>query len=331
MVFKEATLCKIMDWKTASTPTTISDIVGQGNFTNDLHTWSAHGEWPTSALLLVGPPGTGKTSSARLIAQLMFGQLNHIDYFETNGSDDRGIEFIRGTFKTALKSKPIDTVNRKLILIDEADGLTPVAQDAMRQLMENHNERCLVILTANEQNKIRPAIQSRCKIYNFTRVSKEEGAARLWDVLKQMTDGGTHYTDEVLTTWGQQLPRMVEHFQGDMRACLNFLMWLSIEPDSCEERLNELEAEVHVDMSSIILTNRWMELRQSLYQSLNSGKTLRSTMTAFYQDIHMWNDEAYYDVIAAYGDVMKDVYTWPGTDHSFCDYMVAKIRKEVIQ
>ena len=110
-------------WSEKARPIRIDEIVGQTTLVNDVKSWLVQG-WP-SALLLVGPYGTGKTSTARVIAREMLGEdFNEFNYVEINGSDDRGIDFIRNDLKTLLRTKPIG-VERKVVLIDEADGLTP--------------------------------------------------------------------------------------------------------------------------------------------------------------------------------------------------------------
>ena len=132
-------------WSELARPKIITDIVGQTDLVQDVQHWKVDNRWPT-ALLFVGPPGTGKTSTARVIANEMLGEYNNdFNFFETNGSDDRGIDFVRTELKTLLRTKPVG-VDRKIVLIDEADGLTSSAQDAMRQLIETYSSNVLVIL-----------------------------------------------------------------------------------------------------------------------------------------------------------------------------------------
>jgi DNA polymerase III delta prime subunit len=315
-----------MNWNEATELREPSDLVGQPGIEYDLGLWEHTQKLPDSHLLFVGPPGTGKTSTARLIARMMLSEgTKSINYHETNGSDDRGIDFIRGVFKTAMKTKPIGD-ERKILVIDEADGLTTAAQDAMRQLMEDYKSNCLVILTANEQNKIRPAIQSRCKVYNFRRVLSKIGAGRLWDILKK--------TDHpCLKEWSPHLERVVELHDGDMRACLNLLGSLEAgfgSADGLLAALRHLESIAKLDGEDIekILTGEWRQLQQHLYQSLRDGTSLRSTMHALYDGLQDYTEDTFFDAMVAYGDVMTELHEWPGNDYSFCDYMVAAIRRE---
>ena len=314
-------------WSEKARPIRIDEIVGQTTLVNDVKSWLVQG-WP-SALLLVGPYGTGKTSTARVIAREMLGEdFNEFNYVEINGSDDRGIDFIRNDLKTLLRTKPIG-VERKVVLIDEADGLTPAAQDAAKQLMETYASNALVIMTGNELEKIRPAIRSRCRTYTFKPVGKIEGAARLWDVLSLVG-----VSEDVKSGWSNDLPNLVEIMSGDLRASLNLLESLPRDKEALTERLKDITAIKSDDFAMLAIEGKWMKIRSNLHELLDSGVPLRSVMSSFYRDIRgMFNasitDTTLFDIMCAYGDVMLNIYTWPQGDDAFCDYMVANMRKEV--
>ena len=104
-----------MSWVETTRPIRITDLVGQSTLTNDMQTWKNNRRWPT-ALLFVGPSGTGKTSAARIIGRNVLDDFfDDMNYIETNGSDDRGIDFVRVDLKNALRTKPVGA-KRKVIL-----------------------------------------------------------------------------------------------------------------------------------------------------------------------------------------------------------------------
>ena len=294
-------------WSEKARPNHIDEIVGQSTLVNDVKSWLVQG-WP-SALLLVGPYGTGKTSTARVIAREMLGEnYNELNYVEINGSDDRGIDFIRNDLKTLLRTKPIG-VERKVVLIDEADGLTPAAQDAAKQLMETYASNALVIMTGNELEKIRPAIRSRCRTYTFKPVGEMEGAARLWDVLSLVG-----VSEDVKSGWSDDLPNLVGIMSGDLRASLNLLESLPRNKESLSERLKDISAMKLDNFAALAIEGKWMS---SFYKDI--GEMFNASIT----------DTTLFDIMSAYGDVMLNIYTWPQGNHAFCDYMVARMRKEV--
>ena len=109
-------------------------------------------------LLFVGNPGTGKTTLARVIVNDILG----CNYLYINASDESGIDTIRHNITNFAQTKSFDG-GIKVIILDEADGLTTQAQSALRNTMETYAKYCRFILTANYKHKIIPALQSRCQ------------------------------------------------------------------------------------------------------------------------------------------------------------------------
>jgi len=305
-----------MSWVEAARPLLVNELVGQTDLTNDISTWIENDMWPT-ALLFVGPSGTGKTSASRIIARSMLGSFyDSMNYIETNGSDDRGIDFVRNDLKDTLRTKPVGP-HRKVILVDEADGLTTAAQNAARQLIETYSKNALVIFTANDESKITPAIKSRCTVYRFKPISNEEGAARLWDILASMKLS-------TISTWGKDLPLLVELMQGDLRACINLLEVLPRKSDALEKRLLKLQKLQDENIMEYVENNEWDKIRRNLHSGLNDGVPLRNLLQGLYNQIRK---KFRYDIMKAYGDVMLHIYAWPAGDYAFCDYLVAKMKE----
>ena len=304
-----------------SQPQILSDLAGLETLVKDANTWKQKG-FP-QALLFAGPAGTGKTSASHVIAKYMLGEnYDAINFIESNASDDRGIDFVRSELKTAMRSKGLG-VSRKVILLDEADGLTSAAQDAMRQLIEKYSKNALIIMTCNEIEKIRPAIRSRCKIYRFKPVSPEDGAKRLYTLLPPM-----HQRDVV----SYSLHKLVELMNGDLRACIMFLD--SIDIDDLVDRVEMLQALTADNSAQLASDGDWEKLRRNLHGLLNTGQSLHQVLYGFYKNIysHFDDDDSLdniWDIMAAYGDVMIHKHTWAGDDYSYLDYMVAKMKKEI--
>jgi DNA polymerase III delta prime subunit len=112
-------------------------------------------------LLLSGTAGVGKTTVAKALCE----EAGY-DYIFINGSNDRGIDTLRGTIISYASSVSL-TGNRKVIIIDEADNLTPDAQKALRGVIEDFASNCSFIFTCNFKNRIMDAIHSRCTCIDF--------------------------------------------------------------------------------------------------------------------------------------------------------------------
>lgn len=112
-------------------------------------------------LLMHGTAGVGKTSAAKAL-------MNEInaDYIVINASKDRNIDILRTKIQDYASTVSFGE-GRKFVILDEADGLSPMVQDALRNFMEEFASNCGFILTCNHLNKIKDALQSRCTLIPF--------------------------------------------------------------------------------------------------------------------------------------------------------------------
>jgi DNA polymerase III delta prime subunit len=146
-------------WVEKFRPHTINDCILPTVLKNQFEAMLRQSDIPN--LLLVGSPGTGKTT----VARAMIEQLD-ADCYLINGSLKGNIDTLRNDIANYASSVSFKK-KRKYVILDEADYLTHVTQPALRNFMEEYAKNCGFILTANYKNKIIPALQSRCSVIEF--------------------------------------------------------------------------------------------------------------------------------------------------------------------
>lgn len=165
-------------WVEKYRPKRINDIIQQDEVIKVLNNTIESGELPH--LLFFGPPGTGKTSTILAISMQLFGpKLIDDRVIELNASDDRGISIVRNKIisfaKHSLGSKDprYPCPNFKIVILDEADAMTPEAQAALRTIMEKMSRITRFCFICNYDTQIIDPISSRCMKFRFKPICKK--------------------------------------------------------------------------------------------------------------------------------------------------------------
>ena len=192
-----------MLWTEKYRPSTINELIGQDKFVSDVKNWDT-----MPNLLLYGSAGVGKTAAANVIANRILGDEKQSNFFEINASDDRKLETVRTTIKEVATSLKVGNVPHKIILLDEMDGMTPDAQNALKRIMERYSHNVRFIITCNHSHKIIAPLQSRCANYGFIALSNEDIKGVLIDILKK--ENKPQPEEKYFDTF-------IKGLQGDMR------------------------------------------------------------------------------------------------------------------
>ena len=171
-------------------------------------------------LLFTGAPGTGKTTTAKIIVN----DILKCNYLYINASDESGIDTIRYKITNFAQTKSFDG-KVKVIILDEADGLTSQAQQALRNTMESFAKYCRFILTANYKHKIIPALQSRCQSLELKPVI-ENAVKRCYNILQ---NEGVAVKDEQKKKFVQ----LVKTYFPDLRKTINELQKSVVDNELC--------------------------------------------------------------------------------------------------
>ena len=160
-----------MIWTEKYRPQTFKEIKGQDHVVKRVKAFVTNKNMPH--LLFAGPAGIGKSTVALVTAKELFGDSWKDNFLELNASDERGIDVVRVKVKDFARTKALGDVPFKIIFLDECDALTKEAQQALRRTMENYTRTCRFILSCNYSSKIIDPIQSRCVVFKFKPLSRE--------------------------------------------------------------------------------------------------------------------------------------------------------------
>ncbi|KAG7892620.1 hypothetical protein KL925_000794 [Ogataea polymorpha] len=193
-------------------PTKLDDVVGNKETVESLKRIAEEGNMPH--LIISGLPGIGKTTSVLCLAHELLGDQFRDAVLELNASDDRGIEVVRNKIKQfAQKKVQLPPGRHKIVILDEADSMTPGAQQALRRTMEIYSNTTRFAFACNQSSKIIEPLQSRCAILRYNKLEDEEILRNLLHIIKQEK---IEYTNDGLEA-------LIFTAEGDMRQAINNL------------------------------------------------------------------------------------------------------------
>ncbi len=228
-------------------------------------------------LLFSGNAGIGKTTLAKILLNQL--GINDLDVLEINASRTNSVEDVRDKIVNFVQMIPFGAF--KVVLLDEADYLSPNAQAALRGVMEEYHTTSRFILTCNYPNRIIPALHSRCQGFHIERIDQTEFTARVAEIL----------IAEEVTPDIDTLDTYVKATYPDLRKCINMVQMNSVSGQLLPpEKSDAGESDWKLEMTELFKAGQITKARK-LVCSQARPEEIEDVYKWLYDNIDLFGDE----------------------------------------
>jgi len=263
-------------WAEAYRPATVNDYVFRDDEQKkQVQSWIDSGSIPH--LLFSGSPGVGKTTLAKILINEL--SIDEYDVLEINASRENSVDTIRDKITGFVQTMPFG--NFKVVLLDEADYISPNGQAALRGVMETYHATARFILTCNYPNRIIPALHSRCQGFHIERVDITEFTARVATVL---VSENIEFDLDTLDTY-------VKATYPDLRKCLNLLQMNSTSGTLVPPHGDEGgSADWKLDAINLFKAGKIREARTLMCNSVRPEE-MEDVFRWLYENLSIWSTD----------------------------------------
>lgn len=222
-------------------------------------------------LLYSNTPGTGKTTMAKALCNQM-----EVDYLYINSSKENGVDVLRSTITRFATNRSL-TGKKKVVILDEFDGASVQIMQALRAFLEEYQNTCRFIITANYVNKIIEPLRSRLQQFDFnvtTGALKEELVPMISKRLKGIL------TAEKLSYDEPTIDKLAEENFPDIRSMLSLLQKYSLMNGAIDANLFSYSS-VDDTLYELLIDRKFTAARQFV---LDSGYNFDELYAVLYRE-----------------------------------------------
>jgi DNA polymerase III delta prime subunit len=262
-------------WVEKYRPRAVDDYVWIDNDQKHMvETWI--GEKYIPHLLLAGTAGAGKTTLAKVLEREL--GVDPAEFLHINASRDNGVDFLRNKINNFCSTMSMGPF--KVVLLDEADYITPPAQGILRGMLEQYHEGVRFILTCNYPNKIIPALHSRLQTITFKTLDETDFTRRLATIL--VTEG--------VELDGETLSLYVKACYPDLRKAINTVQMRSTSGRLEAPKQDDAESDYKLAMVDLFRQGRLREARNLIIKQI-SLEEYEDMYRFMYRNLDLWGND----------------------------------------
>lgn len=228
-------------------------------------------------LMFSGAPGVGKTTLARILINQL--DVDPFDVLDINASRESKVDDVRNKISKFVETMPYGEF--KVVLLDEADYISPNGQAALRGVMETYSSTARFILTCNYAHKIIPALHSRCQGFQIQRLDQTEFTARVATVL---VSENIQFDLDVLDNY-------VRATYPDLRKCLNTCQMNSSTGTLSVPHGDEIgDAEWRAGVVELFKSGHVIEARKLLCKNARA-EDMEEIFRWMYDNLDLWSTD----------------------------------------
>tara|TARA_Y100000004_G_scaffold30647_1_gene31928 strand:- start:1099 stop:2022 length:924 start_codon:yes stop_codon:yes gene_type:complete len=262
-------------WCESHRPQNLETYIGNEHIKAKIQTFIDEQDVPH--LLLAGRAGTGKTTLAKMLVKNI-----DCDHLFINASDENSIDTIRNKIKGFVTTMGFKSL--KIVILDEADYITPNGQAALRNLMETFSKTSRFILTCNFQERIIEPIISRCQTFNITPPSQKDIAVHLANILQT----------ESVNFSPEDIKQLVVTYHPDIRKIINTAQLFSKDNQLTLDTQQLVGSDVKLNIMELLMgsgniTNRFKQIRELVHK--HGMRDYAEVFSFIYENIEEFSED----------------------------------------